>query len=759
MLRIRFFGTPVVTLSDQPLTPLTHSSILTNLFAFLVTYRHRPHSRSVLAAMFWPDIPESKAHHNLSNHLWRLRQLLEPSAGHPMYFLDDRQTLQFDPAAPFWLDVAEFEATTAVISHLAQAGGALTPETVNRLEYAVELYRAEFLEGVYADWCLGLREQLREQYLLALETLAQAHRAGGRLETALYTAQRLAQADPWREEAHFQLVQLYAQLGRSHESRDQCRRYETIWRDELKSVPSARMQALIYQVDPEGHAPADEALTRDVQPLDGLIAVLRDSPEVLTSAEQQRHREQLWHQVAELGERVGRALKARYANAEALRYLSLAAEALASLPVSRGRLERELDIRRACDEVCDLLADRSQQAENLRRAVELAETLGDPTIRAEMLARRGWLAMEQGDSPRAIALLQEMLRLCQAEAEAGGRQTALAHRLLGIAYDRWNDVPSALQHHTQALALDEALGDRPGLCTDLNNIANDLILMGNYPAALQHLERAVALTTPETPSLVRALIAGNFGCAWLALGQVATADKRLQEAMNLARQVGDREAECWLGAQRAMLYQRRGEIDRALLLAHHYYQRAVEIEAPQRITELAERLAGLYVEGREGHHALRWADRAAEVAHMHGLRRRQLRGDIRRAQAYLLLEQPTQAFEGAQEAVSTFERLGCSLEEEAELFWIYAQCARAVGNETLAASAYHRAQTALSTTADLISDVKLREGFLKHHPMQMNLSLGSLLRPLTEDKTPPYKSVAGSSAAAERSATPAYEPA
>ncbi len=101
-----------------------------------------------------------------------------------------------------------------------------------------------------------------------------------------------------------------------------------------------------------------------------------------------------------------------------------------------------------------------------------------------------------------------------------------------------------MRHHTQALALDEAQKDNQGLCADLNNIANNLIITGNYPAALAKLEQALSLTTPETAPLVRVMIGAHLGEVWMKLGQFAAAADALREAMELVRKTGDRGAEC-----------------------------------------------------------------------------------------------------------------------------------------------------------------------------------------------------------------------
>lgn len=149
MLHIRLFGSPVITLSDQPLS-LTRSTTQIILFAFLVTHRDRPHSRSVLAAMLWPDLPESRARRNLNNTLWELRNTLKTDTS-ANYLLSDNQTVQFNSDAPFWLDVAEFEKLTSFLHRSLAHNEGMDSEAIDQIEYAVSLYCADFLEGIYAD--------------------------------------------------------------------------------------------------------------------------------------------------------------------------------------------------------------------------------------------------------------------------------------------------------------------------------------------------------------------------------------------------------------------------------------------------------------------------------------------------------------------------------------------------------------------------------------------------------------------------------
>jgi DNA-binding SARP family transcriptional activator len=714
---MHFFGAPSVTLSHQPLVQLVRSPILLNLLAFLVIHRTRPHARSIIAAIFWPEIPESRARQYLNIHLSRLRHVLK-TISTTSYLLCDNQTIQFNSAAPFWLDVAEFEAVMSGLSQDALTRSVITAETLSRLENAIELYRADFLEGSFLDWCLRLREQLHDQFLIALETLTRAYQAAGQYEAALRAALRLVQTDPLREAAHFSIIQLCVQLGRVHEAHTHYQRYQAIWRSELNLDPSPRVQAFLNQLDTitlaSINSPGNRSVDQDITLLNPLLVAFENS-HPNTPEERVRHMH-LCEQIAEYTERVGRTFKACYANTQAVHYLGLCVRALRNLPSSRERNEQELILRCELDELYDLCSDWERQADNLRRAHMLARKLADLPKQADVLARQAWQARGRGRYQRAIHLLQKMLVILQEDGEMYAKHLALANRLLGIVHNEVGNLLSAYQYQFQALSLDQRLNLSQSIYLDRVNLASVLRQLGRYGEALQHLTQAQDLVVFDTSMLARATLLGNLGILWLKLGQWSRANDDLRKAMALALQAGDRETECWLGGQLALLYQRQGESNRALNAAHYYYGLVSELKAPRRQMDLAELLADLYWENCDGKNALAWADCTATLARKHAVRRYQFRSRMRQSQAYLLLHEPGRAYENAQRAVHTFEAWNQPLEEMAELFWIVACCAQQAGDRVAAAAGIARARKALLALADSIPDSEHRKTFLKHHP-------------------------------------------
>lgn len=222
-LRITTLGGLWLERGGEPL-PAFSTQNARALFAYLVTFRHRPHPRAVLAGLLWPEAPEERARRYLSDALWRLRRVVGDA-----WVLAEEDALAFNVAGDYWLDAEVFEAQVARAKRS-------TPD-MDGLKLAIELYRGEFLEGFYDDWALRERERLHLDYLGALERLLLWHSDREENAKALEYGQRLVAADPLRDTAHRLVMLLYQRLGRYHAALQQFEACRRILRDELDVDP------------------------------------------------------------------------------------------------------------------------------------------------------------------------------------------------------------------------------------------------------------------------------------------------------------------------------------------------------------------------------------------------------------------------------------------------------------------------------------------------------------------------------------------
>jgi LuxR family maltose regulon positive regulatory protein len=232
-LRIFGFGQARVERAGEeiPLSEWEAAATRYLLFCLLVD---APQSRDQLAAALWPELVAHKIKATFHTTKFRLKRALGCEA-----LLYDGQRYQIHPNLNYWFDVAEFERLLAN----------KTPERrVEQLQQAIALYRGDFVEDCYADWCLPYREALRELYLEALDELAGLLLARRQYRQAIQTLRKGLETDDLREEFHRRLMRALALSGRRSQAVSQYQRCTEILDLELGMAPSPETTALYRRI-------------------------------------------------------------------------------------------------------------------------------------------------------------------------------------------------------------------------------------------------------------------------------------------------------------------------------------------------------------------------------------------------------------------------------------------------------------------------------------------------------------------------------
>lgn len=222
------------------------------LWAYLLLNRDRPAPRDRLAYLLWPDLPERRARADLRRHLYDLRQALPPASSDRPWLLAQAGTVQWNPAADYWLDVAEFERLSGSPDHLAKA---------------VALYSGDLLPDLYEDWIFYDRERLRDLYLADLSQLVLQSRARNDLPCAIAYAQRILHHDPLREDAVRDLIGLSYQAGDRAGALQAYQRFVRRLEEELGATPMPETRALYEAVRRNAPLPEIDPATSVVQPV------------------------------------------------------------------------------------------------------------------------------------------------------------------------------------------------------------------------------------------------------------------------------------------------------------------------------------------------------------------------------------------------------------------------------------------------------------------------------------------------------------
>ena len=254
-LSLSLLGSFEVTLDGQSVTGFK-SNKERALLAYLAVEADRSHRREVLAGLLWPNWPDRDALNNLRYTLSDLRRVIGDHKAEPPFLLITRDTLQFNTASDYWLDVKAFtERAGADKAH---------PPAIEQLQQAIPLYRGNFLEGFsvsdsagFEEWALMTRERLARQMLSALHQLAATYEQLGEYEQAQSCAWRQIELEPSDETAHQQLMRTLALGGQRSTALAQYEACRRLLAKELGVEPAAETTRLYEHIrDGKLKAPA-----------------------------------------------------------------------------------------------------------------------------------------------------------------------------------------------------------------------------------------------------------------------------------------------------------------------------------------------------------------------------------------------------------------------------------------------------------------------------------------------------------------------
>ena len=214
-LHLTLLGTPQIQLvEDGEETAVTEfASFKVQAILFYLAHSKQPCPREKLIGLLWPDVPTDNARTSLRSALYNLQKKC------PDVLSVNRKTVAIGAECTLLTDVARFCAAVAT-------------DDLTDLRTAVSLYRGEFLDGFTIEdapefeyWRVLEKERLHQQMLDSLQKLITHDMQTNLLSDAILNLRRLLKLEPWREEAHRQLMDTLARAGQFNEALrqyDQC---------------------------------------------------------------------------------------------------------------------------------------------------------------------------------------------------------------------------------------------------------------------------------------------------------------------------------------------------------------------------------------------------------------------------------------------------------------------------------------------------------------------------------------------------------
>lgn len=213
------------------------------LVKLLALWPHHQLHREQLLELLWPELEMEAALNNLHKSIHAARRALEPnlkSRADSQFILVHGQQVHLRAPGKLWIDVEAYQQAAALAFKSAEP---------RAYETALALYQGDLLiEDPYEDWAATRRESLRGLRQDLLVRLARLYEAHGDLEQSIEKLKEVVLLEPSNEEAHRQLMRLYAQTGNRQQALSQYQQCCEDLRRELEAGPEPATIKLREQI-------------------------------------------------------------------------------------------------------------------------------------------------------------------------------------------------------------------------------------------------------------------------------------------------------------------------------------------------------------------------------------------------------------------------------------------------------------------------------------------------------------------------------
>ncbi len=353
-----------------------------------------------------------------------------------------------------------------------------------------------------------------------------------------------------------------------------------------------------------------------------------------------------------------------------------------------------------------------QSSMQLNQAIALAQAAEARDVEADSLLALGLVAWHQSDFEGANRFFEQALSIFHAIGSRGGE--AMAYNNLGIISAITGVFANALEHFEQCLRISQEMGGRRNEAMALTNLGNIAAMTQDNVRATAYFEQVVVISREIGDRQVEASSQGNLGVIFDRQGDYARAEPSFSQALAICRAIGDRRNEAMVQSNMS-------------LFSHHLGNQDAAQSYSQEALAAAEELKDTHLKGEAltyRGHALA-AIGAFKEAYESYQQANNLRRDLGElplamesmaglARCSLAQDRPTQALVEVEEILDYLS--DNSLDGAEEPLRVYLTCYDVLeaNQDSRAHSMLQTAFDLLTTTADQISDVRVRQKFLEN---------------------------------------------
>ena len=211
-----------------------------------------------------------------------------------------------------------------------------------------------------------------------------------------------------------------------------------------------------------------------------------------------------------------------------------------------------------------VLAMSGQQAEAIpamHRALAIVRTLDEPNVEAGILNDLGNMQHEMGDYSAAAASYRAALEPAERSGLIIGQATLQQN--IGWALMHQDDPDGAERHYQTALELFQSIDNGPGIARSLLGIGGTRLQQGRLAEAFELLARSTQAARASQARVIEAYATAWTGKALHARGDLPAAQQRLDEALVMATETGERPLRPVILEEMSQIVAAQGDSQRA----------------------------------------------------------------------------------------------------------------------------------------------------------------------------------------------------
>lgn len=237
-LAIYALGEPTVLFDQSPIKRWRMARAL-ELFFFLLESKQPLRKDQIISALWQEPEDIERVNQTFRSTVYYLRQTLGETfivqrSGHYWLELGNQ----------YWYDITAFEEHQRTARHALETED--DENAAQAFQKMVDLYRGDYVQPFYSDWCIWRRDELRKAFIEAHRQLALiAWRREDWAESLLHW-QHLLTIDSCLEEAHYRVMHCYLRLGKRNLALRQYKQCSLQLHEHLNIKPGPALQKL-YQ--------------------------------------------------------------------------------------------------------------------------------------------------------------------------------------------------------------------------------------------------------------------------------------------------------------------------------------------------------------------------------------------------------------------------------------------------------------------------------------------------------------------------------